>query len=167
MRIAPTILLAPLLLSAACMDTPITPAHLGDNGKLRNHNWEQSLISAEAMRPTTHRASRLALTAVLAAEDGGALEDRAVFTHSIGEVFLHMRADGLDRPREVTFVWSYGDQQRTTTGFLHPSQTVSLASSHTIKAGQLGDWRVEVFETGLAGATLLYERGFKVTADKG
>ena len=147
---------------AACADAPITPAHLDEEGHLRA-NVEQKLFRAPQRAPETQKAEPLQLTAVLASQSEGALEDSTRFVlGEVESVNLHLRADHLGEPRPVTFVWTHGEDRFETMGFLSTSPTLSLATSRpVVEETDLGPWKVEVHGAGPFGATL-YERSFEV-----
>ncbi len=152
--------LALALLFPACVDAPITEAHIAPNGQLRA-NLEQSSFSAQ---PRLAVGQAVQVAAVLAAQPEGALEDAATFPASAGAVHLHLRADSLMEPRPVTFVWTHGDAREVVAGVLAPTTTLTLAASHPISPEQAGRWEVEVFSADAAGVTgdLLFRREFQV-----
>lgn len=148
------------LLLPACVDAPITEAHIAPDGQLRAH-LEQSSFSAQ---PRLAMGQAVQVAAVLAAQPEGALEDAAEFPASAGAVHLHLRADSLMEPRPVTFVWTHEDAREVVTGVLAPTTTLTLAASHPISPEQAGRWQVEVFSADAAGGTgqLLFRREFQV-----
>jgi hypothetical protein len=157
--------LAPLALAAvlvpACVDAPITPDQLESNGQLRNPHLEQSAFSAQGSS-TTQRAAQI--SAVLAAEAKGPLEDAASFPADVGQVNLPLRADGLDGPRPVVFRWTHRGSATLVEGVLAPGDTLALATSFAIDPKHAGPWKVEVLGSAAAGEELvvLFEREFDV-----
>ena len=81
-----TVFIALALLLPACVDAPITEAHIAPNGQLRAH-LEQSSFSAQ---PRLAMGQAVQVAAVLAAQPEGALEDAAEFPASAGAVTLVM-----------------------------------------------------------------------------
>lgn len=153
-------------LIAGCADAPITPAHLEENGELRA-DLQQSLFKTPERAQERQTARSLQLTGVLAGEAEGALEDRTVFDAG-PTVFLHLRADRLEEPRPVRYVWSRGEQREETMGFLMPSPTLALAASRRFADEDAGRWRVEVWALSPFGTDpLVFEREFDVVAGSG
>ncbi len=147
----------------ACVDAPITEAHLAPDGQLRA-NLEQSSFSA---RPQVSAGYAVQVAAVLAAQADGPLEDAAEFLASAGAVHLHLRADSLMEPRPVTFVWTHAGTREVVQGVLAPTTTLTLAASHPISPDSVGRWEVEVHaaDTATLGGTageLLFRREFLV-----
>ena len=182
-----TLIAAALVLSAAaCADAPITAADLQADGQLREQASSQQSIHAasDVNRPKAQRAERLLVTGLVAAQSEGALEDATRFSLDSEAIYLHLRADSIDEPRPVTFVWLHGDQRRETMGFLQPSETISLAASlplarfvdegfapAALDAEPAGDpdpltltggWTVEVYSSDANGRSLVFEREFEV-----
>jgi len=155
-----TVFLALALVLPACVDAPITEAHLAPDGQLRA-GLEQSSFSA---RPQASSRQAVQVAAVLAAQAEGALEDAAEFSASAGAVHLHLRADSLMEPRPVTFVWTHADSREEVQGVLAPTTTLTLAASHPISPDSTGRWEVEVYAADAAGAAgeLLFRREFLV-----
>jgi hypothetical protein len=155
-----TLFFALALLLPACVDAPITEAHIAPDGQLRT-NLEQSSFSAQ---PRLAMGQAVQVAAVLAAQPEGALEDAAEFPVSAGAVHLHLRADSLMEPRPVTFVWTHGGAREEVAGVLAPTTTLTLAASHPISPEQAGQWEVEVFSMDATGGTgeLLFRREFQV-----
>lgn len=158
--------ISPAFLSGGCVDAPITPAHLEADGQLRD-GMQQSAFRTEERSPERQTAQALQLTAVLAAQAEGALEDNnRFFAGDESEVFLHMRADRLDEPRPVRFVWTFGDEQDESMGFLLPAETLALAASQPLPVERAGLWRVEVYGVSPFGTDpLLFEREFEVVVE--
>ncbi len=148
--------------ATACVDAPITSDQLEPDGQLRKPALEQAAFSArETVEPL--RAARI--SAVLAAESKGALQDANRFPSDVGRVNLHLRADGIDGPRPVVFRWTHDGEAAQITGRMAPGDTLELATSFPIDPAHTGLWQVEVFgEPASAGEepTLLFERTFEV-----
>ncbi len=169
-------LLAPLALASGCVDAPITSAQLQADGSLAAGSAHQLIETTDA-EVGTQVAQSLQLTAVLAAESEGALEDRTEYRLGEDErVHLHLRADGLGENRPVKFVWTHqtgADGQPAvdeagqtlepieTMGFLTTSETLEMAASRELTEADLGAWQVEVRGVGPFGA-VLYQRTFEV-----
>lgn len=155
-----------IIATAGCADAPITPAQVQANGQLRA-GLQQSEFQNLDRAPARQTAQTLQLTAVLAAQAEGALEDSNHF--SAGDeatVFLHLRADKLEEPRPVRFTWTYGEQREETMGFLRPSETLAMAASHVLPVEQAGVWTVQVHGVSPFGTDpLLFERTFEVTVE--
>lgn len=121
-----------ILMSAGCADAPITAADLQDDGQLREQADQQSVHASSSIHQPPTRAQvaeHLRVTGLVAAEADGPLEDATRFSIDSEAIHLHLRADGLDEPRPVTFVWLHGEQRRETMGFLQPSETISPVAS--------------------------------------
>lgn len=150
-------------MTTACVDAPVRPEHLQADGQLQVHarGLEQSAFAAPT-RPTPRQAVNI--TAVLAPQAKGALEDAQVFPADVGAVHLHLRADSLPMPRQVTYRWTHEDVGIEVPGVLAPTTTLSLAASYAIDPSQLGKWRVEVLEggEGVTDPKVLFERDFEV-----
>ena len=169
-------LLAPLALAAGCVDAPITSAQLQADGSLAAGSAQQLFETSEA-EPAPQVAQTLQLTAVLAAESEGALEDRKEYL--LGEhtrIHLHLRADGLEEARPVKFVWTHQtgadglpavDEEGKllepieTMGFLTSSETLEMAASREVTEADVGTWQVEVRGVGPFGA-LLTKHSFRI-----
>ena len=173
-----------LVLAAGCADAPITAADLQADGQLRAQDAgsQQSVHAAsETNRPKAQVAEQLQVMGLLAGQESGALEDATRFSLDAEAIYLHLRADELQQPRPVTFVWLHGDQRRETMGFLQPSETISMAASlplaRYVEEGmnpdpevrvepdplaQAGAWKVEVYSTDANGRSLVFEREFEV-----
>jgi hypothetical protein len=131
------------------------------------------------------------VTGLVAAEADGPLEDATRFSLDSEAIHLHLRADGLDEPRPVTFVWLHGDQRRETLGFLQPSETIAPVASlplarfveegaeagfapaavagiepdpAAVAASLAGPWKVEVYSTDASGRSLVFAREFEILA---
>jgi hypothetical protein len=165
--------LALVLLLPACVDAPITEAHIAPDGQLRT-GLEQSAFSA---RPQLVTGQAVQVAAVLAAQAEGALEDAAEFSRDVGAVHLHLRADSLMEPRPVLFVWTHAGVREEVRGVLAPTTTLTLAASHPVAAvasaptvDAAGEavrgepWQVEVYSADAAGQAgeLLFRREFLV-----
>jgi hypothetical protein len=181
-----------ILMSAGCADAPITAADLQDDGQLREQQADQQSVHAASSihRPSARAqvAEHLRVTGLVAAEAEGPLEDATRFSLDSTAIHLHLRADGLDEPRPVTFVWLHGDQRRETLGFLQPSETISPVASlplaryveegfatvspamvpgpeidpEALAASLAGPWKVEVYSTDANGRSLVFEREFEI-----
>lgn len=156
--------LVPLALAAvlvpACVDAPITHDQLEANGQLRNASLEQSAFSAQSWA-TTERAAQI--SAVLAAEAEGPLNDAVEFPADVGQVNLHLRADGIDGPRPVVFRWTHRGQATLVEGILVPGDTLALASNVPIDPKRTGTWKIEVLGPTTDGdSVVLFEREFDV-----
>lgn len=171
------------LSSAACADAPITAADLQSDGQLREGSQQSVLAASAANRPAVQQAEQLQVTGVVAAESEGPLEDATRFSVDSEAIHLHLRAEDLQSPRPVTFVWTHGDQRRETMGFLHPAETLSHAASLPLalplerladpdaqaereadfdRLEHAGDWKVEVYSAESAGRSLVFERAFEI-----
>ena len=160
--------LVPLALAAilvpACVDAPITPDQLESNGQLRAPALEQSAFSAQE-RTITQQAAQARISAVLAAEAEGPLSDANRFAADIGQINLHLRADGIDGPRSVVFRWTHRGDAALVHGTLLPGDTLALATSFPIDPERTGPWKVEILGTpALSGQEppVLFERSFEV-----
>ncbi|MBK9757058.1 MAG: hypothetical protein IPO88_26895 [Nannocystis sp.] len=157
----------------ACVDAPITEAHIAPDGQLRT-GLEQSAFSA---RPQVSTGQAVQVAAVLAAQADGPLEDAAEFSRDVGAVHLHLRADSLMEARPVLFVWTHAGVREEVQGVLAPTTTLTLAASHPISGGPVisgspeqpeqarGEpWQVEVYSADAAGGAgeLLFRREFLV-----
>jgi hypothetical protein len=175
-------------LTAGCADAPITAADLQDDGQLREQaDQQQSVHAASSHKPKAQLAEHLRVTGLVATEAEGPLEDATRFSLDSEAIHLHLRADGLDEPRPVTFVWLHGDQRRETLGFLQPSETISPVASlplaryledgfaaelptlpttppdpAALAASLAGPWKVEVYSTDANGRSLVFEREFEI-----
>ncbi len=157
---------AQLALCASCADAPIQAENLRPDGQLRPSAYQQAgFVAAD-----TDRAQRaISVAAVLAAQPHGALEDAALFPADVGAVHLHLRADGLTRPRPVLVRWTVpagaeDPQVEERLAMLAPGRTLSLAASHRIRPEQTGAWTVQVLGLPLDGepAPVLFTRSFQV-----
>jgi hypothetical protein len=155
-----TILLTGVLLSA-CADAPITPDQLQPDGTLRPLGHAQAEFSA-ADRQQLQRAVQV--SAVLAAEADGPLEDRSEFPADVGTIYLHVRADGLLQPRAVLYRWTHGDLSVLEPGSLAPTDALSLGTRFDIDPELHGHWEVEVLtEEGQSEPPrVLFHREFEV-----
>jgi len=158
--------LAPLALAAAilpgCVDAPITPDQLEPDGQLRAAGLEQAAFSARE-RGTTQRAAQI--SAVLAAEADGPLEDSNRFPADVGQVNLHLRADGIQGPRPVVFRWTHRGDSAVIRGTLTPGDTLALANTLPIDPERTGPWTVQILgaPTSEGGEpAVLFERQFDV-----
>jgi hypothetical protein len=149
------------VLVPACVDAPITADQLESNGQLRDPAMEQSAFSAQD-RSTTQRAAQI--SAVLAAQASSPLHDAVSFPADVGQVNLHLRADGIDGPRPVAFRWTHRGQSTVVEGTLTPGDTLALATSFPVDPKRTGPWKVEVLGSATAGEepVVLFEREFDV-----
>jgi hypothetical protein len=160
----PALLVA--LCVGGCVDAPITQDQLEANGELKGGpaplaNLGQVAFATHA-RPMAQTAARM--SAVLAAQPSGPLQDASAFTTDVGMVHLHLRADGLAEARPVTARWTHAGVAVAFPAELSPSGALSLTSSMPILPDQAGKWRVEVLAAANADgdAPLLFEREFEV-----
>lgn len=157
-----TLLLVPVVGVLACVDAPITRDQLEADGRLRPATHEQAAFSArERLVPQ----QAVHLSAVLAAQSEGALEDASSFAADVGAVHLHLRVDGVFAPRPVVFRWTYDEISVEVPGILAPAEALSLAASYPIDRNHSGKWMVEVLGTPDAAdgqAPVLYQREFEV-----
>ncbi|MBK8261990.1 MAG: hypothetical protein IPK80_11725 [Nannocystis sp.] len=151
------------LVAPACVDAPLTPAHLDADGQVHGARMAQGSFATATRSPAVEAVQ---ITAVLAAQPTGPLADAAVFSSEQGEVYLHLRADRLTSARPVTFVWSHDEIREQIEGVLAPSTTLTMAASHRLSPEDRGAWRVEVLGEPLADGSrpLLFERDFEVLA---
>ncbi len=160
LRFVPLALAAALL--PACVDAPITPDQLQADGQLRSGALEQSAFSARE-RATPRRAAQI--SAVLAAEAEGPLEDAKRFPSDVGEVNLHLRADGIDGSRPVVFRWTHRGDAALMNGTLEAGDTLALATRFPIDPERTGPWTVEILGApSVPGEepVVLFERDFEV-----
>ena len=154
-------LLAPF---AACADAPVTQDQIEDNGELKPRAGLGQVAMATHTRPVSQTAARM--SAVLAAQASGPLQDAAVFPAETGVVHLHLRADGLSEARPVTVRWTHDGVAVAFPSELSASGAMSLTSSMPILPEQAGKWRVEVLAAAEDERTapILFEREFEVIA---
>jgi len=150
------------VLMPACVDAPITPDQLEADGQLRAVGLEQAAFSAQD-RETTQRAAQI--SAVLAAEADGPLEDSNRFPADVGQINLHLRADGIEGPRPVIFRWTHRGDSAVIRGTLTPGDTLALANSLPIDPERTGPWTVQILgapSSAEGEPSLLFERQFDV-----
>jgi len=150
------------VVTGGCVDAPITPAQLEDNGRLRPRGNEQAAFSAQRS-PGIRRAVQV--SAVLAAEDSGPLEDRNTFSADVETIHLHVRADGLLESRNVEYRWTHPDLTISFDGELGPEDAMSLGASLDIDPELVGHWEVEVLskpEDPAQGSRVLFRREFEI-----
>ncbi|MBX7079669.1 MAG: hypothetical protein K1X88_10810 [Nannocystaceae bacterium] len=158
--------LASLAPAWGCADAPITSDQLEADGLLRTpppeSTRDQSQFSIDRAAP--QRAAVVHLSSVLANEATGAVQDRDRFAADVGTIHLHVRADGIDAPRAVTFRWIHGDSAIVVPGTLGPASTLQHAASVEVAPHQVGPWRVEVAAQPADGDApeVLYTREFTV-----
>ncbi|MGH1346582.1 MAG: hypothetical protein ACRBN8_33765 [Nannocystales bacterium] len=137
---------------AACVDAPITADQLQADGTLRGgyagSGVQQASLSAEPQKV----AQAVRVSAVLASQAEGPLEDRAEFSAGVGTVYLHVRADGLLSSRRVVYRWRHDDFVVEVPGTLLSTDALMLGTSFDIAPEQSGHWEVDVL-TDVAGAT--------------
>lgn len=104
---------------------------------------QHAALSAE---PGVAQAVRV--SAVLASESEGPLEDRAEFAANVGTVYLHVRADGLLSSRRVVYRWKHEDFVVEIPGTLVASDALALGTSFDIAPEQSGHWEVDVLADG-------------------
>lgn len=143
----------------ACVDAPITEAHMTPDGQLASYGPQ----SPFAAQPSGTRGQAVQVAAVLATQADGPLEDAAVFPAEAEMVHLHLRADSLMEARSVTYVWTHAGTRDEVPGVLAPTPTLTLAASHPLGPDQRGLWEVEVYGSDPAGGReLLFRREFQV-----
>ncbi len=140
----------PLALGA-CVDAPITADQLQADGTLRGGyaggGVQQAALSAEPQKI----AQAVRVSAVLASQAEGPLEDRAEFSAGVGTVYLHVRADGLLSSRRVVYRWRHGDFVAEVPGTLHSTDALMLGTSFDIAPEQSGHWEVDVLVDAVQG----------------
>ena len=128
----------------ACVDAPITADQLQADGTLRGGyaggGVQQAAFSAEPQKI----AQAVRVSAVLASQAEGPLEDRAEFSAGVGTVYLHVRADGLLSSRRVIYRWRHGDFVVEVPGTLLSTDALMLGTSFDIAPEQSGHWEVDV-----------------------
>ncbi len=159
LRIVPVALV--VLLGSACADAPITADQLERDGQLRSPTLKQSAFSAQE-RVTTQQAAQI--SAVLAAEASGPLEDASRFSTDVGEINLHLRADGIEGERPVVFRWTHRGDSAHVDGVLYPSDALARATSFPIDPERTGSWKVEILGAPTTGdePVVLFERSFEI-----
>ncbi|MEX1362320.1 MAG: hypothetical protein AB1Z98_04295 [Nannocystaceae bacterium] len=148
-------------LATACVDAPITPDQLEADGQLRAAPLEQSAFSAQE-RVATQRAAQI--SAVLAAQADGPLEDSIRFPADVGEINLHLRADGIEGERPVLFRWTHRGDAAVVPGTLTPGDTLARSTSFHIDPERTGPWKVEILGAAAGGSepVVLFERSFEI-----
>ncbi len=129
---------------------------------------QQASLSAEPGQV----AQAVRVSAVLASQAEGPLEDRAEFGANVGTVYLHVRADGLASSRRVVYRWRHGDFVVETPGTLLSSDKLTLGTRFDIAPEQSGHWEVDVLEDRPSDGTqpagteprVLFHREFVVQA---
>ncbi len=155
----------------ACVDAPITADQLQADGTLRGGyaagGMQQAALSAEPGQVS----QAVRVSAVLASEAEGPLEDRAEFGANVGTVYLHVRADGLANSRRVVYRWRHDDFVVETPGTLLTTDKLALGTRFEIAPEQSGHWEVDVLEDTPAVGTddgteprILFHREFVVQA---
>jgi hypothetical protein len=147
---------------AACVDAPITPDQLQADGTLRPMGHEQAAFSA-AERQRVQQAVQV--SAVLAAQADGPLEDGNEFDADVGTIHLHVRADGLVQARAVVYRWRHEELTVLEPGALSPTGSLSLGTSFDIDPELYGRWEVDVLtqpDTSGERPRVLFHREFEV-----
>lgn len=153
------------IFATGCVDAPITADQLEPDGRLRSLGHEQAAFAVEhpADRPTQQAVQ---VSAVLAAEAKGPLEDRNAFAADVGAVHLHVRADGLLEPRPVVYRWAHDGFEMAIPGMLAPNGAMTLGASFEIDPEQTGTWEVDVLAGPVAAGEdtvhVLFHREFEV-----
>ncbi len=127
----------------ACVDAPITADQMQADGTLRGGyagGMQHAALSAEPGQV----AQAVRVSAVLASQSEGPLEDRAEFDADVGTVFLHVRADGLLSSRRVVYRWRHDAFVVEVPGTLVASDAMALGTSFDIAPEQSGHWEVDV-----------------------
>lgn len=155
---------------SACVDVPITDAQLQADGQLRPDAGAVAIFSADT-RAVPQNAQHIAVSAVLAPQAEGGLEDRASFEVGGREgdesVHLHLRGDGVSETLPLTIAWTSarGELIAESTR-LSPSETMELAATRPMSRDDAGTWRVQVFADLAGGQLLLAEREFEVLENR-
>lgn len=146
---------------SACADAPITPDQLEADGVLRGARAQAGFSVG---RGAQQSANVVQLSSVLAVAAEGALQDSDRFSAEVGQIHLHVRADGLDTARSVSFRWIHGDQAVVVPGELVSGGALRYAASIDVRPHQVGPWRVEVVADDVRGEPpeVLYSREFTV-----
>lgn len=146
---------------SACADAPITPDQLQADGVLMGARAQAGFSIG---RGATQSANVVQLSTVLAVSSEGALQDADRFSAEVGQIHLHVRADGLDTARSVSFRWIHGDQAVIVPGELVSVGSMQHAASVDVRPHQVGPWRVEVVADDVRGEApeVLYSREFTV-----
>lgn len=157
-------LVVAVALLGGCVDAPITADQLQPDGRLRVQGGEQAAFAAEP-DPAKRTKRAIQVSAVLAAEADGPIEDRNAFSADVGAVHLHVRADGLLEPRPVVYRWTHGDFEMVIPGTLAPDGAMTLGASFEIDPEQAGTWQVDVLASPTAPdetPRVLFHREFEV-----
>ncbi len=158
-----SIVLLGVLVLSGCADAPITPDQLQSGGTLRPLGHAQAEFSATPRPQQVLQAVQV--SAVLAAQADGPLEDCNEFEADVGTIYLHVRADGLLQPRRVLYRWTHGDLEVLEPGSLEPTDALSLGTSFHIDPEMHGHWEVEVLTEAEAPGEpprVLFHREFEV-----
>lgn len=160
-RVNVSMFLLCLAATPACADAPITHDQLQADGVLMGARAQAGFSIG---RGATQRANVVHLSTVLAVTSEGALQDADRFSSEVGHIHLHVRADGLDTARNVSFRWIHGDQAVVTSGELVSGGAMQHAASVEVRPHQVGPWRVEVVADDVRGEApeVLYSREFTV-----
>lgn len=160
----------PLALGA-CVDAPITADQLQADGTLRGGYAGAGVQQAALAAEPQQIAQAVRVSAVLASQSDGPLEDRAEFSANVGTVYLHVRADGLLSSRRVVYRWRHDDFVLEVPGTLLSTDALTLGTSFDIAPEQSGHWEVDVLADATAGSQapetepqVLFHREFIVEA---
>lgn len=157
--------LAATVLASACVDAPITADQLQPDGRLRELGGHQQAAFAAETDEVKPVKQAVQVSAVLAAEADGPLEDRNAFSADVGAIHLHVRADGLLEPRPVVYRWAHEGFEMAIPGMLAPNGAMTLGASFEIDPEQTGTWQVDVLAGPTAaheGPRVLFHREFEV-----
>ncbi len=128
----------------ACVDAPITADQLQADGTLRGGYAGGGMQHAALSAEPGQVAQAVRVSAVLAPQADGPLEDRAEFEADVGTVYLHVRADGLLSSRRVVYRWKHDAFVVEVPGTLVASDAMALGTSFDIAPEQSGHWEVDV-----------------------
>lgn len=156
----------------ACVDAPITADQLQADGTLRGGYAGGGMQHAALSAEPGQTAQAVRVSAVLAPQAEGPLEDRAEFEAHVGTVYLHVRADGLLSSRRVVYRWKHDAFVVEIPGTLLASDSLALGTSFDIAPEQAGHWEVDVLADtagdaparGPAQPQVLFHREFVVNA---
>ena len=155
----------PLTLAlSGCVDAPITPDQLQADGSLRPMGREQAAFSAAEL-PSQQLQEVVQVSAVLASQAEGPLQDGNVFDADVGTIHLHVRADGLLQARAVVYRWRHEELTVLEPGRLSPAGSLSLGTSFDIDPELYGHWEVDVLtqpDTSGERPRVLFHREFEV-----
>ena len=147
-----------------CVDAPITPDQLQADGTLRPVGREQAAFSAAEL-PGQRVKQAVQVSAVLASQAEGPLQDGNLFDADVGTIHLHVRADGLLQARAVVYRWRHEELTVLEPGELSPAGSLSLGTSFDIDPELHGRWEVDVLtqpDTSGEHPRVLFHREFEV-----